>query len=169
MERNRTRTAFLTQCHILMRRSSLHLFRDVMHLSRGALVSFVASVLTFITLLGGFLPFVKQMKVFQRERLNGHYGLERCLHFSCVLLACILWVENLMVVVVSSIFPNPNTGITVSGGIMILTGLFENEFIGLKLASDQDGGAYISDIEILTKIWQVEMGHSKWVDLAILV
>lgn len=48
-------------------------------------------------------------------------------------------------------------------------GLFENEFIGLKLASDQDGGAYISDIEILTKIWQVEMGHSKWVDLAILV
>lgn len=29
MERNRTRTAFLTQCHILVRRSSLHLFRDV--------------------------------------------------------------------------------------------------------------------------------------------
>lgn len=29
MERNRTQTAFLTQCHILMRRSSLHLFRDV--------------------------------------------------------------------------------------------------------------------------------------------
>ncbi|KAL5148779.1 ABC transporter G family member 11 [Glycine soja] len=266
MERNRTQTAFLTQCHILVRRSSLHLFRDVSNYwlrlamfvlaaislgtiffdvgsgeasiqARGALVSFVASVLTFITLLGGFPPFVEQMKVFQRERLNGHYGvaafvishtlspipymvlmslipgvityylsglhtgLERCLYFSCVLLACILWVESLMMVV-SSIFPNPNTGITVSGGIMgimILTGgffrlpndlpkpfwkypmyyvsfhkyafqgLFKNEFIGLNLASDQDGGAYISDKEILTKIWQVEMGHSKWVDLAILV
>nr|KYP61155.1 ABC transporter G family member 11 [Cajanus cajan] len=266
MGRNRAQTAFLTQCYILMRRSSLHLFRDVSNYwlrlamfvvaaislgtiffdvgsshasiqARGALVSFVASVLTFITLLGGFPPFVEQMKVFQRERLNGHYGvtafvishtlspipymvlmslipgvityylsglhtgLERCLYFSSVLLACILWVESLMMVV-SSIFPNPNTGITVSGGIMgimILTGgffrlpndlpkpfwkypmyyvsfhkyafqgLFKNEFIGLKLASDPDGGTYISDREILTNIWQVEMGHSKWVDLAILI
>ncbi|KAG4999515.1 hypothetical protein JHK87_020587 [Glycine soja] len=153
MERNRTRTAFLTQCHILMRRSSLHLFRDVSNYwlrlamfvlaaislgtiffdvgsgdasieARGALVSFVASVLTFITLLGGFLPFVKQMK-YPMYYVSFHkYAFQ---------------------------------------------GLFENEFIGLKLASDQDGGAYISDIEILTKIWQVEMGHSKWVDLAILV
>ncbi|RDX79694.1 ABC transporter G family member 3, partial [Mucuna pruriens] len=205
--------------------------------ARGALVSFVASVLTFITLLGGFPPFVEQMKVFESERLNGHYGvaafvishtlspipymvltslipgviiyylsglhtgLERCLYFSSVLLACILWVESLMMVV-ASIFPNPNTGITVSGGIMgimilaggffrlpndlpkpfwkypmyylsfhkyAFQGLFKNEFIGFNLARDQDGGTYISDRQILTKIWQVEMGHSKWVDLAILL
>ncbi|KAG5014999.1 hypothetical protein JHK82_020690 [Glycine max] len=168
MERNRTRTAFLTQCHILMRRSSLHLFRDVSNYWL-RLAMFVLAAISLGTIFFDVGSGDASIEVFQRERLNGHYGLERCLHFSCVLLACILWVENLMVVVVSSIFPNPNTGITVSGGIMILTGLFENEFIGLKLASDQDGGAYISDIEILTKIWQVEMGHSKWVDLAILV
>ncbi|BAT73948.1 hypothetical protein VIGAN_01152200 [Vigna angularis var. angularis] len=48
-------------------------------------------------------------------------------------------------------------------------GLFKNEFIGLKLRSDEDGGTYISDKEVLTKIWQVEMGYSKWVDLAILI
>lgn len=29
MERDRKQAAFLTQCHILIRRSSLHLFRDV--------------------------------------------------------------------------------------------------------------------------------------------
>ncbi|KAK7368812.1 hypothetical protein VNO80_10842 [Phaseolus coccineus] len=266
MGSSKTQTAFLTQCHVLLRRSSVHLFRDVTNYwlrlamftvaglsmgtiffdvgssnssiqARGALVSFVATVLTFITLLGGYPPFVEQMKVFQRERLNGHYGvaafvishtlspipymvlmsvipgvityylsglhagLERCIYFSSVLLACILWVESLMMVV-SSIFPNPNTGITVSGGIMgvmILTGgffrlpndlpkpfwkypmyyvsfhkyafqgLFKNEFIGLKLASDQDGATYISDKEILKKTWQVEMSHSKWVDLAILM
>ncbi|XP_027915590.1 ABC transporter G family member 2-like [Vigna unguiculata] len=266
MGSSRTQTAFLTQCHVLLRRSSVHLFRDVTNYwlrlamftvagislgtiffdvgsssssiqARGSLVSFVASVLTFITLLGGFPPFVEQMKVFQRERLNGHYGvaafvishtlspipyivlmslipgvityylsglhtgLEQCIYFSSVLFACILWVESLMMVV-SSIFPNPNTGITVSGGVMgvmILTGgffrlpndlpkpfwkypmyyvsfhkyafqgLFKNEFIGLKLESGEDGGTFISDKEILTKIWQVEMGHSKWVDLAILM
>ncbi|XP_027348398.1 ABC transporter G family member 11-like [Abrus precatorius] len=266
VEGNKTRAAFFYQCHILMRRSSKHLFRDVSNYwlrlamfvlaaislgtifydvgssnasiqARGALVSFVASVLTFITLLGGFPPFVEQMKVFQRERLNGHYGvaafvishtlspipymilmslipgviayylsglhkgLERCLYFSSVLFACILWVESLMMVV-ASIFPNPNTGITVCGGIvgvMILTGgffrlpndlpkpfwkypmyyvsfhkyafqgLFKNEFIGLKLASDHDGGTNISDKEILRKIWQVELGYSKWLDFAILM
>ncbi|KAJ1402228.1 P-loop containing nucleoside triphosphate hydrolase [Sesbania bispinosa] len=158
VEMNRTQAAFLTQCLILTRRSSVHLFRD----ARGALVSFVASVLTFITLLGGFPPFVEQMKVFQRERLNGHYGVaafvishtlspipyvilmslipgviayylsglhtgfERLLYFSCVLFACILWVESLMLVV-ASIFSNPNVGITICGGVvgvMILTGGF---------------------------------------------
>ncbi|KAL1328114.1 hypothetical protein AAHE18_13G350900 [Arachis hypogaea] len=104
VERKRRQASFITQCNILLRRSSLHLFRDVSNYwlriaiftiaavslgtifldvtssdasiqARGSLVSFVASVLTFITLLGGFPPFVEQMKVYQRERLNGHYGV----------------------------------------------------------------------------------------------
>ena len=37
------------------------------------LLSFVASFLTF-TAIGGFPSFVEDMKVFERERLNGHYG-----------------------------------------------------------------------------------------------
>lgn len=130
-----------------------------------------------------------------------HTGLERFMYFSSVLFACVLWVESLMMVV-SSMFSNPNMGITICGGIvgvMILTGgffrlpndlpkpfwkypmyfvsfhkyafqgLFKNEFLGLKLARDQDGSTYISDKEILKNIWQVEMGHSKWVDLAIMM
>ncbi|XLT53218.1 hypothetical protein HN873_045822 [Arachis hypogaea] len=113
-----------------------------------------------------------------------------------------MWVESLMMVV-SSVFSNPNMGITICGGIvgvMILTagfyrlpndlpkpfwkypmyfvsfhkyafqGLFKNEFLGLTLARDQGGdrGTYLGDKEILRNIWQVEMGHNKWVDLAIM-
>lgn len=49
-------------------------------------------------------------------------------------------------------------------------GLFKNEFEGLTFATDQDGGTKtISGRDILTNTWQVEMGHSKWVDLVILL
>ena len=48
-------------------------------------------------------------------------------------------------------------------------GSFKNEFEGSTFAMDQgEGDKTISGREILTKIWQVEMGHSKWVDLAIM-
>ncbi|KAK7252306.1 hypothetical protein RIF29_36153 [Crotalaria pallida] len=270
-ERKRIQAAFLTQCQVLIKRSSVHFFRDISNYwlriamfvvaafslgtvffdigagasspsiqARGSLVSFMASVLTFITLLGGFPPFVEQMKVFARERLNGHYGvsafvisntlsplpylimmsvipgviayyltglhtgLERFLYFCCVLFACVLWVESLMMVV-SSMSSNPNVVITICGGVvgvMILTGgfyrlpkdlpkpfwkypiyyvsfhkyafqgLFKNEFLGLNLPTHQhqDGETYnIGDKEILTEVWDVEMGHSKWVDFAIML
>ncbi|KAJ0077797.1 hypothetical protein Patl1_37039 [Pistacia atlantica] len=39
--------------------------------ARGSLLMFVASFLTFMT-IGGFPSFVEEMKVFERERLNGH-------------------------------------------------------------------------------------------------
>ncbi|KAI4296380.1 hypothetical protein L6164_036343 [Bauhinia variegata] len=266
VEKKRSHAGFLNQCLILIRRSSVHLFRDVSSYwirlamfgvaalslgtifydigssdesiqARGSLLSFVGSVLTFITLLSGFPPFVEQMKVFQIERLNGHYGvaaflisttlspipylvllslipglityflsglhkgIEHLLYFSSVLFATVMWVESLMLAV-ASIFPNPNMGISVCGGgvgVMILTGgffrlpndlpkpfwkypmyyvsfhkyafqgLFKNEFEGLALARGQDEGSQLTDKEILTKIWQVEIGHSKWVDLVILL
>ncbi|OWM63619.1 hypothetical protein CDL15_Pgr008162 [Punica granatum] len=40
---------------------------------RGSLLMFVASFLTILA-IGGFPSFVEDMKVFERERLNGHYG-----------------------------------------------------------------------------------------------
>nr|XP_010933304.1 ABC transporter G family member 11 [Elaeis guineensis] len=43
-------------------------------LSRGACASFVFGFVTFMS-IGGFPSFVEDMKVFQRERLNGHYGV----------------------------------------------------------------------------------------------
>ncbi|KAJ1694137.1 hypothetical protein LUZ63_010835 [Rhynchospora breviuscula] len=43
-------------------------------LARGACASFVFGFVTFMS-IGGFPSFVEDMKVFQRERLNGHYGV----------------------------------------------------------------------------------------------
>ncbi|TVU51303.1 hypothetical protein EJB05_02714, partial [Eragrostis curvula] len=48
-------------------------------------------------------------------------------------------------------------------------GFYKNEFLGLTFPNNQAGGATtISGGEILRNYWQVEMGYSKWVDLAIL-
>ncbi|XP_042053687.1 ABC transporter G family member 11-like [Salvia splendens] len=41
---------------------------------RGACSSFVFGFVTFMS-IGGFPSFIEDMKVFQRERLNGHYGV----------------------------------------------------------------------------------------------
>jgi hypothetical protein len=45
-------------------------------------------------------------------------------------------------------------------------GFYKNEFEGLVFPNNQ--GGKISGEEILKGYWQVEMGYSKWVDLAIL-
>lgn len=48
-------------------------------------------------------------------------------------------------------------------------GFYKNEFIGLTFPSNRDGGPHtVTGEEILRDFWQVEMGYSKWVDLAIL-
>lgn len=93
---------FLTQCQVLTRRSFVNMYRDLgyywlrlaiyvclalglatifQHLgtsdnsiqARASLLMFIASFLTFMT-IGGFPSFVEEMKIFERERLNGHYG-----------------------------------------------------------------------------------------------
>lgn len=48
-------------------------------------------------------------------------------------------------------------------------GFYKNEFEELTFPSNQAGGApTITGEDILKSIWQVEMGYSKWIDLAIL-
>ncbi|XP_026388149.1 ABC transporter G family member 11-like isoform X1 [Papaver somniferum] len=42
--------------------------------ARGSVLMFVVSFLTFMA-IGGFPSFVEDMKIFGRERLNGHYGV----------------------------------------------------------------------------------------------
>ncbi|XP_050379864.1 ABC transporter G family member 1-like [Argentina anserina] len=94
---------FLTQCLVLTRRSFVNMYRDRGYYwlrlpiyialaaslgtiyynlgytyeaiqARGSLLAFVATFLTFMA-IGGFPSFVEDMKVFERERLNGHYGV----------------------------------------------------------------------------------------------
>ncbi|URE03103.1 ABC-2 type transporter [Musa troglodytarum] len=55
------------------------IFHDVGHSygsiqARGSMLMFVAAFLTFMA-IGGFPSFVEDMKIFGRERLNGHYGV----------------------------------------------------------------------------------------------
>ncbi|XAR49465.1 Xenobiotic-transporting ATPase [Bertholletia excelsa] len=49
-------------------------------------------------------------------------------------------------------------------------GLFKNEFEGRTFPSGQLGGSQVLDGEyVLRNLWQMEMGYSKWIDLAILI
>ncbi|KAA8536437.1 hypothetical protein F0562_028915 [Nyssa sinensis] len=102
LEKTRSHASFLTQCLVLTRRSSVNMYRDLGYYwlrlaiyvtlalglgtifydlgssygsiqARGSLIIFVASFLTFMA-IGGFPSFVEDMKVYERERLNGHYG-----------------------------------------------------------------------------------------------
>ncbi|CAJ1936090.1 unnamed protein product [Sphenostylis stenocarpa] len=265
--KHRIHAAFPTQCLVLLKRSSLQFFRDISNYwlrlivfiiiaisigsifynigtdeasiqARGSLLIFLVSVLTFMTLVGGFSPLLEDMKVFERERLNGHYGItaflignifssvpymlmislipggiayqlcglhkgiDRFFYFSSVLFAIVMWVESLMLVI-GSISPNFVIGMFIAGGVeglMILTGgfyrlpndlpkplwkypfyyvsflkyafqgSFKNDFDGLTFSVHQDGATKsMSGREVLVNTWHVEMSHSKWFDLAVMV
>ncbi|XP_052192844.1 ABC transporter G family member 1-like [Diospyros lotus] len=263
--KSNSHASFLTQCLVLTQRSFLNMYRDLGYYwlrlaiyvaigialgtifhklgssygsiqARASWIMYVASFLTFMA-IGGFPSFVEDMKVFLRERLNGHYGssafvigntvsatpylllislipgaiayflaglqtgYEQFLYFASVLFTCTMLVESLMMIV-ASVVPNFLMGIIAGAGIqgmMILgggffrlpndmpnpfwryplyyisfhkyayQGLYKNEFEGLTFPSNQPGGPPISGEEVLRDEWQVEMGYSKWVDLAILL
>ncbi|GJM87805.1 hypothetical protein PR202_ga03798 [Eleusine coracana subsp. coracana] len=209
---------------------------DIRKAARGSLLNFVAAFLTFMA-IGGFPSFVEDMKIFGRERLNGHYGVSSFViantvsstpylalislipgaiayylvglqssfghfaYFALVLFVTMMVVEGLMMIV-ASVVPDFLMGIITGAGIqgvMMLNGgffrlpndlpkpvwrypmyyvafhkyanqgFYKNEFLGLTFPNNQaTGGATISGGEILRNIWQVEMGYSKWVDLAVL-
>nr|QVT92334.1 ABC transporter [Salvia miltiorrhiza] len=46
-------------------------------------------------------------------------------------------------------------------------GFYKNEFEGLMLPDGQSG--QVSGAEILARVWQIQMGRSKWVDLGVIV
>ncbi|KAJ8775181.1 hypothetical protein K2173_020185 [Erythroxylum novogranatense] len=258
LEKDKSHAGLITQCIVLTQRSFVNMYRDPGYYwlrlavyitvalalatvfydngfhsytlqGRASLLAFVSSFLTFMA-IGGFPSFLEDMKVFQRERLNGHYGAtayaigntfssvpylvlisiipgalayflpglqkgwEHFLYFVLVLFACMMLVESLMLIV-ATVVPNFLMGIITGAGIqaiMILSGgffrlpndlpkpiwkypmfyiafhryayqgLFKNEFLGQTFP-------IITGEEILRKQWQVEMGYSKWVDLAILI
>ncbi|RWR97972.1 White-brown complex protein 11 [Cinnamomum micranthum f. kanehirae] len=265
LDKKGSQASFLTQSLVLTRRSYVNMYRDLGYYwlrlaiyialclcvgtiyhdigksygsiqARGSMLMFVAAFLTFMA-IGGFPSFVEDMKIFGRERLNGHYGvaafvvgntfssipylllisvvpgaiayylvglqrgIDHFVYFALVLFVCMMLVESLMMIV-ASIVPDFLMGIITGAGIqgvMMLNGgffrlpddlpkpfwrypmyyiafhkyanqgFYKNEFIGLTFPNNQAGGPpTITGKEILRNTWQVEMGHSKWVDLAIL-
>ncbi|XP_021655643.2 ABC transporter G family member 1-like [Hevea brasiliensis] len=101
LEKKRSHAGFLNQCLVLTRRSFVNMYRDIGYYrlrlfiyvglafglatiyydlgssygsiqARGSLLMFISTFLTFMA-IGGFPSFVEEMKVFVRERLNGHY------------------------------------------------------------------------------------------------
>ncbi|CAL9161561.1 unnamed protein product [Musa hybrid cultivar] len=263
--KKRNQASFMTQSLVLTGRSFVNMYRDLGYYwlrfaiyialclcvgtiyhdvghsfgsiqARGSMLMFTAAFLTFMA-IGGFPSFVEDMKIFGRERLNGHYGataftiantlsatpylalisvipgaiayylvglqrsIDHFIYFALVLFMCMMLVEGLMMIV-ASIVPDFLMGIITGAGIqgvMMLNGgffrlpndlpkpvwrypmyyiafhkyanqgFYKNEFLGLIFPNNQAGGPpTITGDEILKETWQVEMGYSKWVDLAIL-
>ncbi|KAJ8765652.1 hypothetical protein K2173_014774 [Erythroxylum novogranatense] len=98
-----SQASFITQSIVLTQRSFVNMYRDLGYYwlrlaiyiavclcvgtifreighdygsiqARGSMLMFVTSFLTFMA-IGGFPSFVEDMKIFARERLNGHYGV----------------------------------------------------------------------------------------------
>ncbi|KZV53761.1 ABC transporter G family member 11-like [Dorcoceras hygrometricum] len=225
LEKMERGAGFIRQCLVLTRRSFKNMHRDLGYYwlrfaiyiglslsigtifydlgfsyssiqARGSMLVFVASFMTFMA-IGGFPSFVEDMKIFTRERLNGHYGvtsfvvgntlssipyivlvsivpvamayylaglqksIDHFIYFGCLIFACMMLVESLMMVV-ASIVPDFLMGIIMGAGIQ---GFFKNEFLGLRFPDGR--GGTIGGEEVLASVWQVDTGHSKWVDLGI--
>ncbi|KAG8478569.1 hypothetical protein CXB51_028342 [Gossypium anomalum] len=265
LEKKGSQASFITQSIVLTKRSFINMYRDLGYYwlrfaiyialclcvgtifhdigltygsiqARGSMLMFVAAFLTFMA-IGGFPSFVEDMKIFGRERLNGHYGVgafvigntissipylcvislipgalayylvglqksfDHFIYFVILLFTSTMLVESIMMTV-ASVVPNYLMGIITGAGIqgiMILNGgffrlpddlpkpfwrypmyyiafhkyanqgFYKNEFEGLSFPSNQVGGPpTITGDEVLRSFWQVEMGYSKWIDLAIL-
>ncbi|KAL1536743.1 ABC transporter G family member 1-like isoform X2 [Salvia divinorum] len=103
LEKKGEQAGMISQCAVLTRRSSLNMFRDVGYYwfrfgiyialclcvgtvfhdigstyssiqARASVLVFISSFMTFMA-IGGFPSFVEDMKIFTRERLNGHYSV----------------------------------------------------------------------------------------------
>ncbi|KAJ3700462.1 hypothetical protein LUZ61_004167 [Rhynchospora tenuis] len=257
--------SFLNQCSVLTKRSFVNMCRDLGYYwlrfaiyiavaitlgtifhkfdhsyesiqGRTNLLVYVASFLTFMS-IGGFPSFIEDIKIFARERLNGHYGvmafiiantlsaipflllialvpgavayysaglraeLVHFVYFVLDLFTSLALVESLMMIV-ASIVPDFLMGIITGAGIqgvMMLTsgffqlsnllpniivkypihyiafdkysteGFFKNEFLGDSFPSSATPGApTISGNQFLKDVFHLDLGYSKWIDLAVL-
>ncbi|CAM6086301.1 unnamed protein product [Calypogeia fissa] len=259
-----SQSSFLMQLYILTRRSFVNMRRDwsyywvrlIMYIAlaifigwvyhnegldyqsingRGACLSFVVGFLTFMS-IGGFPSFVEDMKVFTRERQNGHYGVlpfiiantlsslpflllisisssvisyfiaglhpgfDHYMFYCMIVFSALVVVESLMMAV-AGVVPNFLMGIVVGASIMgvlllvsgffrlpdeiptpvtkvplfyinffsyALQGMYKNEFTGLTFRGLNVGDPPISGEYVLRVTYQMTVGRSKWIDLAIL-
>nr|BAJ96411.1 predicted protein [Hordeum vulgare subsp. vulgare] len=256
---------FLTKSVVLTKRSMINMHRDIgyywlrlainmgLFLTIGTIffnvghnyasiqarASMIMYTSTFMTMMaiGAFPSFVEDMKIFEKERRSGHYGvtefviantlsstiylglisvlpaaiayyltgLQRgichLLFFVATLWACTMLVEGLMMIV-AAIVPDFLLGIITGSGVQGLLmlnagffrlpndlpkpiwkyptyyisyhkyttqGLYKNEFFGLVFPNLAGVDGVITGQYILKNNLQVELGYSKWVDLAILL
>ncbi|KAG2633048.1 ABC transporter G family member 1-like isoform X1 [Panicum virgatum] len=261
----RKQATFLTKVLVLTRRSFVNMYRDVGYYwlrlgiyisislclgtiyynfgygydsirSRSSMLMFTGGLLTWMA-IGGFPSFVEEMKIFRRERLNGHYGVsafvisnwlsatpylvliavlpgaiayylsglkrrvDHFMYFTLVLCSCTMLVEGLMMIV-AAIVPDFLMGIITGAGIQgimllncgffqlpsklpnivwkypmfyisfhkyALQGFYKNEFLGLVLENNPGvGDKTITGEQVISVLFETEMGHSKWVDFAVL-
>lgn len=126
-------------------------------------------------------------------------GADRFAYFVLLLLSCMMLVESLMMVVaalVPNFLIGIIAGAGIQGTMILNDGFFrlpedipkvfwkfpvyyisfhsyanegfyKNEFEGLMLPDGQSG--QVSGEEILGRVWQMEMGRSKWVDLGVII
>ncbi|KAI3971714.1 hypothetical protein MKW92_010298 [Papaver armeniacum] len=212
-----SQASFLTQSFVLTRRSFVNMYRDLGYYwlrlgvyialcicvgtiffkighsfrsiqARGSVLMFVVSFLTFMA-IGGFPSFVEDMKIFGRERLNGHYGVAAFVVGNTLSsIPYLLMISHLMMIV-ASIVPDFLMGIITGAGIqgvmMLNAGFFRvpNDlpnpfwrypmyyiaFHRLQFPNNQIGGSLtISGEEVLKTIWQIPTSYSKWLDLVVL-
>uniref|UniRef100_A0A7N0U4Q4 ABC transporter domain-containing protein n=1 Tax=Kalanchoe fedtschenkoi TaxID=63787 RepID=A0A7N0U4Q4_KALFE len=204
--------------------------------ARGACGAFITGFMTFMA-IGGFPSFLEELKVFYKERLNGHYavnvyvlsnflsalpflvgmsvatvlivynmvtlrpGLSRMVYGGLDLIVSISIVESLMMII-ASLVPNFLMGIIVGAGtlgIMIMTagffrtladlpkpfwrypisyinfqawalqGAYKNDMIGMEFESMTPGEPKLTGEYIMESILGLDIGHSKWLDLAVII
>ncbi|KAJ7542445.1 hypothetical protein O6H91_10G107100 [Diphasiastrum complanatum] len=265
LETEGSQASFWMQSYILTKRSFVNMSRDVGYywlrlaiyimlaiaigtlyykvgtgytaiMARAACMSYVGGFLIFMS-IGGFPSFVEDMKVFCRERLNGHYGVVafvvgntlssvpfllliafvsaaitynmvklhpgfwRFVYFVLSLFASVTAVESLMMAV-ASLVPNFLMGIITGAGIQgifllvagffrlpndlpkpfwkyplsymgfhmyALQGMYENDFIGLEFDNKYPGLPKVPGEFVLTDVYEISVGRSKWWNLAIIV
>ncbi|KAF7112837.1 hypothetical protein RHSIM_RhsimUnG0188100 [Rhododendron simsii] len=221
LEKSRSHASFFTQCLVLTKRSSVNMSRDLGYYwlrlaiyvtlslgvgtifydigsgndsiqARGAVLMFIVSFLTFMT-IGGFPSFVEDMKVFERERLNGHYGTTAFVialngHYGTTAFVIANTFSAVPYLLLISLIPGALayylTGlhpgfehfvyydsvlftcmVLVESLMMIVASIVPNFLMGI--ITGQRG--VITGEYILKNEFQVEMGYSKWVDLGILL
>ncbi|XP_010269756.1 PREDICTED: ABC transporter G family member 15-like [Nelumbo nucifera] len=205
-------------------------------LARGSSGGFIVGYMTFMS-IGGFPSFIEEMKVFYRERLNGHYGnavfilsnflssfpflfamsfasgtIIYCMvkyhpgfshfaYFCIAVFSCISVIESCMMVV-ASLVPNFLLGVITGAGIIAilmmtsgffrllrdlpkpfwrypisyvnfcswaLQGAYKNDLIGLEFYPSSPGEPKLKGEDIIQKMLGIQLDHSKWWDLSIVI
>uniref|UniRef100_A0A7C9AGD3 ABC-2 type transporter transmembrane domain-containing protein n=3 Tax=Opuntia streptacantha TaxID=393608 RepID=A0A7C9AGD3_OPUST len=104
---------------------------------RGSLLMFVAIFLTFMT-IGGFPSFVEDMKVFGRDRLNGHYGTTAFVISNTLSSMPYLFLVSLIPGAISYYLPGLQTGhprVDIGCRIFPLTHRFAKNLLAIPIVS----------------------------------